>query len=249
MAITIKNKEHIRLMKEAGRINKEALELLESHISAGVTTKQLDEIAFNFIKSNDATPSFKGYGGFPASICASINNQLIHGIPSDIVLKDGDIISIDIGTYKDGFHADAARTFVVGDVSDEAKRLIEVTKQSFFEGIKYAKVGYYLYDISSAIQDYVESNGFSVVTDYVGHGIGRHLHEEPQVPNYRVPRRKGPKLVSGMALAIEPMVNAGAREVKVLRDGWSVVTKDGSLSAHYENTVIITEGEPDIITL
>ena len=249
MAITIKNKEHIRRMKEAGRINKEALDHLESHIATGITTKELDKIAFDFIKSNDATPSFKGYGGFPATICASINNQLIHGIPSDVVLKDGDIISIDIGTYKDGFHADAARTFAVGEISNEAKKLIEVTKQAFFEGIKFAKVGYYLYDISSAIQNYVENNGFSIVTDYVGHGIGKNLHEDPQVPNYRVPGRKGPKLISGMALAIEPMVNAGAKDVKVLKDGWSVVTKDGSLCAHYENTVIITEEQPDIITL
>lgn len=249
MAITIKNKEHIRRMKEAGKINKEALDLLESHIAPGITTKELDKIAFDFIKSNDATPSFKGYGGFPATICASINNQLIHGIPSDVVLKDGDIISIDIGTYKDGFHADAARTFAVGEISNEAKKLIEVTKQAFFEGIKFAKVGYYLYDISSAIQNYVENNGFSIVTDYVGHGIGKNLHEDPQVPNYRVPGRKGPKLISGMALAIEPMVNAGAKDVKVLKDGWSVVTKDGSLCAHYENTVIITEEQPDIITL
>lgn len=248
MAITIKNDKHIKCMKEAGQINKQALDLLEKHIKPGISTKELDQIAFDFIKSNDAIPSFKGYGGFPASICASVNNQLIHGIPSDFILKDGDIISIDIGTYKNGFHADAARTFAVGNISDEAKKLIEVTKQSFFEGIKFAKVGYYLYDISASIQKYIEDNGFSVVKDYVGHGIGKNLHEDPQVPNYK-PLGKGPKLINGMTLAIEPMVNVGARHIKVLQDGWTVVTKDGSLSAHYENTVLITQGEPEILTL
>lgn len=248
MAITIKNDKHIKCMKEAGQINKQALDLLEKHIKPGISTKELDQIAFDFIKSNDATPSFKGYGGFPASICASVNNQLIHGIPSDFILNDGDIISIDIGTYKNGFHADAARTFAVGNISDEAKKLIEVTKQSFFEGIKFAKPGYYLYDISASIQKYIEDNGFSVVKDYVGHGIGKNLHEDPQVPNYK-PLGKGPKLISGMTLAIEPMVNVGARHIKVLQDGWTVVTKDGSLSAHYENTVLITQGEPEILTL
>lgn len=248
MAITIKNDKHIKCMKEAGKINKQALDILEKHIKPGISTKELDQIAFDFIKSNDATPSFKGYGGFPASICSSVNNQLIHGIPSDFILKDGDIISIDIGTYKNGFHADAARTFAVGNISDEAKKLIEVTKQSFFEGIKFAKPGYYLYDISASIQKYIEDNGFSVVKDYVGHGIGKNLHEDPQVPNYK-PFGKGPKLISGMTLAIEPMVNAGARYIKVLQDGWTVVTKDGSLSAHYENTVLITQGEPEILTL
>ncbi|WP_250278374.1 type I methionyl aminopeptidase [[Clostridium] colinum] len=249
MAITIKNEKHIDYMKEAGKINSEVLNLLESYIKPGISTKELDKIAFDFIKSKDAIPSFKGYGGFPATICASVNNQLIHGIPSDILLKEGDIISIDVGTYKNKFHADAARTFAVGNISDEAKKLIDITKQSFFEGIKFAKVGYYLYDISSAIQKYVEDNGFSIVRDYVGHGIGKNLHEDPQIPNYRPFNKKGPKLIKGMTLAIEPMVNVGARDIKVLQDGWTVVTKDGSLSAHYENTVLITEDEPDILTL
>lgn len=249
MSITIKNDKHIDFMREAGKINAQVLQLMETCIKPGISTKELDKIAFDFIKSKDATPSFKGYGGFPATICASVNNQLIHGIPSDIALKEGDIISIDVGTYKNGFHADAARTFAVGNVPDEVKRLIDVTKGSFFEGIKFAKVGYYLYDISAAVQKYIEDNGFSVVRDYVGHGIGKNLHEDPQIPNFRPFNKKGPKLVKGMALAIEPMVNAGAKDIKVLQDGWTVVTKDGSLCAHYENTVIITENEPEILTL
>lgn len=249
MAITIKNEKHIESMKIACQINAQALKLLEQYIKPGISTKKLDEIAFDFLKSKGAIPSFKGYCGFPASICASINNQLIHGIPSDIAIKDGDIISIDIGTFINGFHGDAARTFAVGNVSAEALKLIEVTKQSFFEGIKYAKPGNYLYDISEAIQNYVEKNGFHIVKDYVGHGIGKSLHEEPEVPNFKPFGKKGPKLFSGMTLAIEPMVNVGTKDIKVLDDGWTVVTKDGSLSAHYENTILITENEPQILTL
>ena len=249
MAITIKKDKHIESMKIACKINAQALELLEKHIKPGISTKELDQIAFDFLKSKGAIPSFKGYGGFPASICASINNQLIHGIPSDTILKDGDIVSLDIGTYINGFHGDAARTFPVGNVSDEALKLIEVTRQCFFEGIKYAKVGNYLYGISEAIQNYVESNGFYIVTDYVGHGIGKNLHEEPEVPNFKPFGKKGPKLLKGMTLAIEPMVNVGTKDIKVLDDGWTVVTRDGSLSAHYENTILITDNEPEILTL
>lgn len=249
MSITIKNDKHIEFMREAGKINAQVSELMSTYIKPGISTKELDKIAFDFIKSKDAIPSFKGYGGFPATICASVNNQLIHGIPSDIILKEGDIVSIDVGTYKNGFHADAARTFAVGNISDEAKRLIDVTRECFFEGIKFAKVGYYLYDISAAIQKYIEDNGFSVVRDYVGHGIGKNLHEDPQIPNFRPLNKKGPKLIKGMTLAIEPMVNVGAKDIKVLQDGWTVVTKDGSLCAHYENTVLITENEPEILTL
>lgn len=249
MSITIKNDKHIEFMREAGKINAQVLELMSTYIKPGISTKELDKIAFDFIKSKDAIPSFKGYGGFPGTICASVNNQLIHGIPSDIILKEGDIVSIDVGTYKNGFHADAARTFAVGNISDEAKRLIDVTRECFFEGIKFAKVGYYLYDISAAIQKYIEDNGFSVVRDYVGHGIGKNLHEDPQIPNFRPLNKKGPKLIKGMTLAIEPMVNVGAKDIKVLQDGWTVVTKDGSLCAHYENTVLITENEPEILTL
>lgn len=249
MAITIKKDKHIESMKLACKINAQALELLEKHIKPGISTKELDEIAFDFLESKGAKPSFKGYYGFPASICASINNQLIHGIPSDITIKDGDIISIDIGTYINGFHGDAARTFPVGKVSEEALKLIEVTKKCFFEGIKYAKAGNYLYDISEAIQNYVESNGFHIVTDYVGHGIGKELHEEPEVPNFKPFGKKGPRLLKGMTLAIEPMVNVGTKDIKVLDDGWTVVTRDGSLSAHYENTILITDNEPEILTL
>lgn len=249
MSIIIKNEEQIENMKIAAKINADALTLLQQHIKPGVSTKELDKIAFDFISSKGGVPSFKGYYGFPASICASINNQLIHGIPSNTTLKEGDIVSIDIGTYMNGFHADAARTFPVGKVSNTAKTLIDVTTQSFFEGIKYAKVGYYLYDISEAIQKYIEDSGFYVVKDYVGHGIGKNLHEDPQIPNYRPKVKKGPKLIKGMTLAIEPMVNVGTKDVKVLDDGWTVVTKDGSLSAHYENTILITENEPQILTL
>ncbi len=249
MAITIKKDKHIESMRLACKINAQALELLEKHIKPGISTKELDKIAFDFLESKGAKPSFKGYYGFPASICASINNQLIHGIPSDITIKDGDIISIDIGTYINGFHGDAARTFPVGKVSEEALKLIEVTKKCFFEGIKYAKAGNYLYDISEAIQNYVQSNGFHIVTDYVGHGIGKNLHEEPEVPNFKPFGKKGPRLLKGMTLAIEPMVNVGTKDIKVLDDGWTVVTRDGSLSAHYENTILITDNEPEILTL
>lgn len=249
MAIMIKSENQIDIMKIACKINAQALELLERHIRPGISTKELDKIAFDFITSKGGKPSFKGYGGFPGSICASINDQLIHGIPSGTILKEGDILSIDIGTYMNGFHADAARTFPVGKVSDLALKLIDVTKQSFFEGIKCAKAGYYLYDISANIQDYVEENGFHIVRDYVGHGIGKKLHEDPEVPNYKPFGKKGPKLTKGMTLAIEPMVNVGTEAIKVLNDGWTVVTEDGSLSAHYENTILITDGQPEILTL
>ena len=248
MAITIKNEKQIEYMKIAGRITGETLNLLETKIDVGISTKELDKIAEDYIRSKGAVPSFKGYGGFPASICASVNEEVIHGIPGKKILKNGDIISIDVGAYINGFHGDAARTFIVGDVSDEAKKLIEVTRQSFFEGIKFAKEGSHLHQISAAVQEYVESNGFSVVRDYVGHGIGSDMHEAPQIPNYKTNSR-GPRLCKGMTLAIEPMVNAGDFKVKVLADKWTVVTKDKRLSAHYENTILITDGEPEILTL
>ncbi len=250
MAITIKNEAQITKMKEACKINREAMELIEKNIRVGVSTMELDKLAFDYISSNGGVPSFKGYGGFTGSICASINNQLIHGIPSkNAILKEGDIFSVDIGTFKNGFHADMARTFPVGKISQEAQNLIDVTKQSFFEGIKYAKVGNYLYDISGAIEEHILKNGYSIVEDFVGHGIGKNLHEDPQIPNFRPKNQRGCKLVKGMTLAIEPMVNIGKKEVKVLQDGWTVVTKDGSLCAHYENTILITEGEPEILTI
>ncbi|MDR1688218.1 MAG: type I methionyl aminopeptidase [Clostridiales bacterium] len=248
MAITIKSREQIELMRESGRIVFEALAMLEKMVKPGITTKELDSAAEHFILKNGAKPSFKGYRGFPASICSSVNNEVIHGVPGLRRLKDGDIISIDIGVYKNGFHGDAARTFPVGNVSDEVLKFISVTKQSFFEGIKFAKAGHRLYEVSNAIADCVEKNGYSVVRDWVGHGIGRNLHEEPQIPHNRQ-NGKGPRLYPGMVLAIEPMVNMGTFEVRVLDDEQTVVTEDGKLSAHYENSVLITEGEPELLTL
>jgi len=252
--ITIKSKREIEKMKKPCEVIAATLEILREAVKPGVTTRELDRIAEEYLRKHNAIPSFKGVkspiaGGidFPASICASVNDEVIHGIPGPRVLKDGDIISIDIGAYMDGFHADAARTFPVGNVSDEAKRLIEVTEQSFYEGITKAVEGCRISDISKAIQTYVEANGFSVVRDYVGHGIGIELWEPPQIPNYFV-RERGPRLQAGMTLAIEPMVNAGTYRVKVLDDKWTVVTADGSLSAHYENTLAITDGEPLILT-
>ncbi len=248
MAIIIKTDDQLKKMADANRIVAQTHELLERHIKIGVTTKELDKIAEEFILSKGATPSFKGYRGFTGSICASINEEIVHGIPGKRKLKEGDIIGIDIGAYYNGYHGDAARTHGVGVIDSEAQRLIDVTKQSFFEGMKYAKLGYRLYEISSAIGDYIESNGFSVVKDYIGHGIGKDLHEAPEIPNYRMPI-KGTRLQKGMTLAIEPMVNMGTDKLKLLSDGWTAVTADGKYSAHYENTVAITDGEPNIMTL
>jgi len=247
--ITIKSKSEIEKMRIAGKITGDALKLIEKHIRPGVTTAELDKIAFDFIKKQGATPSFLNYNGFPGSICASPNSQVVHGIPSkNVVLKEGDIISIDMGAYIGGYHSDAARTFPVGKISPEAQRLIDVTRESFFEGIKYATHGAKLGDVSAAIQEYVENNGYSVVRDLVGHGIGKNLHEDPSVPNYGT-KGKGVRLAQGMVLAIEPMVNEGRYDVAVLDDDWTVETEDGSLSAHYENTVVITKGECEILTL
>lgn len=247
--ITIKSRTEIEKMRVAGKITGDALKLIEKHIKPGVSTAYLDKIAYDFIKSRGAVPSFLNYNGFPGSICASLNDSVVHGIPSkDIILKEGDIISIDMGAYKDGYHSDAARTFGVGKISDEARRLIEVTKQSFFEGIKYAVHGAKLGDVSAAIQEYVEDNGYSVVRDLVGHGIGKNLHEDPNVPNFGH-KGKGVRLASGMTLAIEPMVNMGGYEVCVLDDDWTVVTADGKLSAHYENTILVKPDECEILTL
>lgn len=246
--IILKSRREIDLMREAGRIVALALEEIEKNIRPGITTGELDKIAEEFILSHGAVPAFKGYRGFPASICTSINEEVVHGIPGLRTLKDGDIISIDIGAVVDGYYGDAARTYPVGKVAPEALRLIEVTRESFFAGIAFAKPGYRLSDISHAIQTYVESRNFSVVRDYVGHGIGQKMHEDPQIPNYGPPH-KGPRLKAGMTFAIEPMVNAGDYEVYTLENRWTVVTKDGSLSAHYENTIAITEGEPRILTM
>lgn len=248
MAIIIKNKAQIAKMHHSSQIVKEAFDMLAKIIVPGVTTRELDEAVVKFLRKKGAIPSFKNYRGFPKNCCISVNEEVIHGIPGIKRLVSGDIVSIDIGAFKDGFHGDAARTFACGEISNEAQRLINVTRQSFYEGIKYAKVGCFLNDISGAIQDYVEAHGFSIVTEYIGHGVGADLHENPEIPNYRQ-KKRGPKLACGMALAIEPMVNAGKAEVETLSDGWTVVTVDRSLSCHYENTIVITDEEPQILTI
>lgn len=247
MAVKIKSEKQIEKMREVGKIVAHAHEVLRAHIKPGITTKELDEIAENEILKYNAIPAFKGYGGFPAAICVSVNEQVVHGIPGPYALEEGDIISIDIGALKDNFFGDSAKTYGVGIISDEAQRLIDVTRNSFYEGLKYCKVGYKLSDISHAIQEYVESNGFSIVRDYVGHGIGTSLHEDPQIPNYGNPG-KGLRLAKGMVLAIEPMVNEGLYNVKTLGDRWTVVTIDGKNSAHYEHTVAITDDGPILLT-
>ncbi len=246
--IYIKSAGEVRAMREAGRVVAGTFEALKPHIRPGVSSAHLDKIAKEYILSQGAKPSFLNYNGFPASICCSINNVVIHGIPSeDIKLKDGDIVSLDIGAVKDGYHGDAARTYPVGNISAEAQRLIDVTKQSFFEGIKYAKVGERLFSISATIQNYVEENGFSIVRNYCGHGVGKHLHEDPEIPNYGTFGR-GNRLMKNMTIAVEPMVNMGKAPTRTLKDGWGVVTLDNSYSAHYENTILITDGEPLILT-
>ncbi|TYP50328.1 type I methionyl aminopeptidase [Thermosediminibacter litoriperuensis] len=245
--VIIKSNREIEIMRRAGRVVALVLEEIKKHIKPGVTTGELDRIAEEVILKNGAVPAFKGYRGFPATICTSINEEVVHGIPGLRTLKDGDIISVDVGAIVDGYCSDAARTYPVGNVSEEALELIEVTRQSFYEGLAFAKPGYRLSDISHAIQTYVESRNFSVVREWGGHGIGRQMHEDPHVPNYGPPN-KGPRLKPGMTLAIEPMVNAGGYEVYTLEDSWTVVTRDGSLSAHYENTIAITDGEPEILT-
>ena len=245
--IKLKSKEEIEIMREAGKIVAETHELLKSAIIPGVSTLELDTIAEENIRKYNAVPSFKGYGGFKGSICASINNEVVHGIPGNKIVKEGDIISIDIGAYYKGYHGDSAKTHGVGLISEENRKLIEVAKESFYEGLKFAKVGYRLSDISHTIQAHTEKNGFSVVRSLVGHGIGKDLHESPNIPNYGKPN-KGPKLKPGMVLAIEPMINQGSYEVYCLSDGWTIVTADGKNSAHYEHTIAITEDEPLILT-
>lgn len=246
--IIIKNDKEIEYMRRAGKLVGQTLARLEEVIKPGITTAELDKIAEEFITKHNAKPSFKGYHGFPASICASVNNEVVHGIPANRVLQEGDIISIDCGVILDGFQGDAARTIAVGRISNEAENLIKVTRDSFFKGVEKAIVGNRLTDISASIQTYVESFNYSVVRDFVGHGIGRNMHEDPEVPNFGRPGR-GPKLVHGMVLAIEPMVNMGKYDVRVEPNGWTVVTADGSLSAHYENTVAILNNGPEILTL
>ena len=247
--ISIKSASQIEKMRKSCQLTKELFEILEDKIKPGITTQELDTVAFNFYKKHGATPNFLNYDGFPATICASVNDEVVHGIPSrKRVLNDGDIISIDMGCILDGWHSDAARTFAVGNISDEAKKLIETTKQSFFEGIKVIKHGVKLGDISHTIQTFLEERGYGVVRDLVGHGIGRSLHEEPEVPNFGKSGR-GVRLAAGMTLAIEPMVTVGDYHVGVLNNDWTVVTKDGSLAAHYENTVVVTREGCEILTL
>lgn len=247
--IKIKSQEEIELMRIACRITGDTLKVVENSIKAGVSTKELDEIAFNYIKSQGATPSFKNYCGFPASICASVNDTIVHGIPSkNIILKEGDIISIDVGAKYKGYNGDAARTFPVGKIDSKTKKLIKITEQSFFEGIKGLKSGSFVGDISHRVQNHVEKNGFSVVRELVGHGVGKNLHEDPNVPNFGR-AGSGPRLTANMIIAIEPMVNMGDRNVVFLPDGWTCKTRDGLPSAHYENTVLITEDGVEILTL
>ena len=246
--IAIKNESELQCMRQACRITAAARALAGEMVRPGVSTRAIDHAVHDYIVSQGAKPSFLNYNGFPASACISVNDTVIHGIPGGYILKEGDIVSIDVGAFYKGFHGDCAQTFACGVISTEAQKLIEVTTQSFFEGIRYATRGNRVQDISHAVQQHVESNGFAVVRSFVGHGVGRKLHEEPEVPNFGTPGR-GPRLIPGMTIAVEPMVNAGTYEVRVLKDGWTTVTADGKLSAHFENTVLITDGEPEILTV
>ena len=249
MAVTIKSEREIELMRESCKLLADVFQNMERAIKPGVSTHEIDALGEKLIRAHGCVPNFLNYNGYPASICVSVNDEVVHGIPhKDHILQEGDIVSLDAGVIYKGYHSDAARTWAVGEVSAEAKQLMEVTKQCFFEGIKYAKEGYHLNDISSAIGAYAESFGYGVVRDLVGHGIGKNLHEDPQIPNFKT-RRKGIKLQAGMTLAIEPMINLGRADVCWLDDDWTVVTEDESLSAHYENTVLITKGEPEILSL
>jgi len=245
--IILKSPEEMKKMEQPCLIVAKTLDYLKDMVKPGVTTMEIERLADDYIKSNSAIPAFKGYRGYPASICASVNNQVIHGIPSDRVLEEGDILGIDLGAYKDGFYGDAASTFPVGKIPADVEKLLRVTEEALYRGIENAREDNRVSDISHAIQKHVESNGFSVVRAFVGHGRGRNLHEEPQIPNFGLPGR-GPRLRSGMTLAIEPMVNHGGHEVVILEDGWTTVTLDGKLSAHFEHTVLVTSDKPRILT-
>lgn len=245
--IYIKSSTEISKMKASGKIVYKTLKEVERHIRPGITTKELDRIAKEYILSQGAKPSFLGYNGYPASICASVNEEVIHGIPSDRILKDGDIISIDVGAVKDGYHGDAARTFAVGTIDSEAQRLIDVTKQSFFEGLKYARHGERLGSVQASVQKTVEDSGFGIVRKYCGHGIGKAMHEDPEIPNHGI-FGKGIRLVKGMTIAVEPMVTYGSPHTTTLGDNWTVVSLDKSPAAHYENTILITDGDPVLLT-
>ncbi|CDD59095.1 type I methionyl aminopeptidase [Clostridium sp. CAG:43] len=249
MAVTIKSPREIELMREAGRILAKTHEELAKNLRPGMSTWDIDHMGEEIIRSYGCIPSFKNYNGYPASICVSVNDEVVHGIPhKEHFLDEGDIVSLDAGVIYKGYHSDAARTYGIGEIDDDAKKLIEVTRQSFFEGIKFAKAGNHLNDISAAIQKYAESFGFGVVRDLVGHGIGSHMHEDPEIPNF-ARKRKGILLQPGMTLAIEPMITEGSYEVVWLDDDWTVMTEDGGWAAHYENTILITEGEPEILSL
>ncbi len=250
--ITVKTAREIELMREVGRVVAGILENVGKHVKAGVTTEELDQIAEEYVLSQNAKPAFKGYGFdkrnlFPATICLSVDDQVVHGIPGPRRIEEGQLVSVDVGAIKNGYYGDAARTYAVGEVSEEKKRLMQVTEKALAIGVENAVAGNHVEDISNAVQEYVESNGFSVVRDLVGHGIGTKLHEDPPVPNYGK-RGKGPLLRTGMTLAIEPMVNAGTYRVYTAKDGWTVYTSDGRPSAHFENTVVITDGKPEILT-
>ncbi len=248
MSVSIKSAHEIELMREAGRILSEVHAEMEKIIRPGISTMEINRRGEEVIRSHNCIPSFLNYNGYPASICISVNDEVVHGIPSkQRILQEGDIVSLDAGVIYQGYHSDAARTHAVGEISEENQRLIDITKQSFYEGIRFARAGCHLFEISKAIQKFVEDNGYSVVRDLVGHGVGKKLHEEPQIPNFK-PVGRGMKLRPGMTLAIEPMVNMGDYEVWVLEDDWTVVTRDSSNSAHYENTVLITEGEPELLS-
>lgn len=249
MAVTIKSKSEIDLMKESGHRLAKVFDTMQAALRPGMTTKDIDRIGEKAIRSLGGIPNFLNYNGFPASICVSVNDEVVHGIPDDVrVLREGDIVSLDAGMIFKGWHSDAARTFPVGAVSPEAEQLMRVTRECFFEGIRYAREGCYLHDISNAIADHADRYGYGIVEDLVGHGIGTNLHEDPEVPNFHV-KSKGIRLRAGMTLAIEPMINIGTKEVEWLDNDWTVVTMDGSLSAHYENTVVIRDGDPEILTL
>lgn len=249
MSVSIKSSREIELMREAGRILAEVHDKLGKALKPGISTMEIDRMGEKLIRSYGCIPSFKNYNGYPASICVSVNDEVVHGIPNrHHILREGDIVSLDAGVIYHGYHSDAARTHAIGKISPQAEQLIRVTRECFFEGIKYARSGNHLNDISSAIQKYAESFGYGVVRDLVGHGIGSHLHEDPEVPNFAQDKR-GIRLRPGMTLAIEPMINAGRPDVAWMNDDWTVVTDDGTLSAHYENTVLITEGEPEILSL
>ena len=245
--ITLKSAHEIEAMRLAGKITAAARALAREMVKPGVTTQQIDKAVFHFIREQGAIPSFLHYNGYPASVCVSVNDEIIHGIPGKRVLREGDIVSVDVGAYIGGYHGDCAGTYPCGQVSDEALRLIRVTQDSFFEGLKFAREGYRLSDISHAVQTFVEANGYSVVREYVGHGIGRNMHEAPEVPNYGKPGH-GPRLLRGMTIAVEPMVNAGSAAIKQMPDGWTVKTADGKYAAHYENTILITAGDPELLT-